>query len=283
MILVIGGTGKIGGEVIRLLAGQGQQCRALVRDPFAASRLAGPGVELCQGDLARPATLPGAFSGITRVFLVTSPGPETVHLQGAAIAAAAAAGVERLVRISVEGVGTPVAAGILEWHSTVERVLADSGIPAVNLRPTSLMQNLLGSVETIRRAGQFFGAQGDGRVAFVDARDVAAAAVGALMREKHHSEDVTLTGPAAHSYADLAGQLSEELGRPVAYVDLPPDAYRAGMIAAGLPEWLARDLALLEDASRGTVMPVADGVERLAGVEPRPFREFAHDYRGVFG
>lgn len=283
MILVVGGTGKIGGEVVRLLAARGIPVRALVRDPFAASRLARPGVELTQGDLARPETLPPALRGVSHVFLVTNPGPDTVPHHGAMIAAAAAAGVERLVRVSVLGIGSGLPAGLFEWHAAVEDTLAASGLPAVNLRPTSYMQNFLGQAESIRRAGQFFGSQGDGKLPFVDARDVAAAAVGALTRPTHITETVTITGPEPLSFDEMAEVMTGVLGRPVAYVDLPPEVYRQGLIGAGMPEWLARDLALLEDATRGTIMPASDGVERLAGQPPRPFRTFLQDYQALLG
>ena len=281
MILVVGGTGKVGGEVIRLLRERGESVRALVRDPFGASHIAGPGVELVQGDLSHPATLTPALKGVARVFLVTSSGPDTVPLQTAMIRAAADASVGRLVRVSVMPAPEPVPAGILEWHEAVEAVLAQSGIPAVNLRPTSMMQNLLASAEMIRRAGQFVGGQGDGKVAMVDARDVALAAVGALTRPAHVTEHVELTGPESLSYADAAEILAAVLGRPVQYLDLAEPAFKAALQGAGLPDWLAGDLSLLENSSRGTVMPVSEGVRRLSGKEPRSFRTFVQDYRAA--
>ncbi len=281
MILVVGGTGKIGGEVVRLLAARGTPVRALVRDPFAASRLARPGVELTQGDLGKPETLPPALQGVSRVFLVTNPGPDTVPHHGAMIAAAAAAGVERLVRVSVLGIGSGLPAGLFDWHAAAEDALAASGVPGVNLRPTSYMQNFLAQADSIRRAGQFFGAQGDGKLPFVDARDVAAAAVGALTRTTHVTETVTITGPEPLSYGEVATLMTGVLGRPVAYLDLPPEVYRQGLLGAGMPEWLARDLSLLEDASRGTILPASDGVARLAGHPPRRFEEFVRDHRAL--
>jgi uncharacterized protein YbjT (DUF2867 family) len=119
-------------------------------------------------------------------------------------------------------------------------------------------------------------------VAFVDARDVAAAAAGALTRAEPTSENVALTGPEALSYGDLAAAFTTELGRPVAYQDLAAEPFRHSLIAAGLPEWLANDLSTLEDASRGTVMAVSEGVMRLAGQPPRSFREFLGDHRALF-
>lgn len=283
MILVIGGTGTVGREVVRLLSGRGAAIRALVRDPFAASSLAGPGLELVQGDLSRPEALATAFRGVSRVFLVTPSGPTTVPLQSAAITAAATAGVERLVRVSVLGVGSGVPASLVAWHGEVESLLADSGVPGVNLRPTSMMQNLLAQAGAIRATGGFIGGSGDGRVPFVDARDVAAAAVGALLAPELPESAVSLTGPDSLSGDDLAHQLGEALGRPVRYLDLDREAYRAALGGAGLPEWLAEDLSLLEMLSRGRTLPVSDGVERLSGTPARSFATFARDYRPAFG
>lgn len=282
MFLVIGGTGTVGREVVRLLAAAGQRTRVMVRDPFAASALAARGVELVQGDLARPTGLPAVLDGVHRVFLVTPSGPTTPELQIPLIHAARAAGVERLVRVSVLGVGTDVPSRLIGWHAEVEAALARSGLPAVNLRPASFMQNLLGAADLLRRTGQLFATTGDGRRAVVDARDIAAAAVGALLREPHLDEAVAITGPEALSGADQAAVLADVLGRPVQYVDLPPDAARAGLIAAGLPDWLADDLVLLETACRSRDEQVSDGVARLSGTAPRSFRQFVADYRVAF-
>jgi len=282
MYLVIGGTGRIGREVVRLLAAGDHPVRALVRDPFAASSLTGPGIELIQGDLARPETLGAVFNGATRVFLVTASGPDTVPLQRAAIAAARAAGVERLVRVSALGVGHNLPVKLTGWHGEVEAILAESGVPGVNLRPTSYMQNFLGSADLIRTTGQFFGTSGEGKVAWVDARDVALAGVGALTHPEPVAQAVALTGPQSLSQAEIAAVFSDVLGRTVSYVDIPAEAWRAGLTGAGMPEWLAADLVTLETLGRDGAAPIADGVERLSGAPPRPLRQFVADYRAAF-
>lgn len=282
MYLVIGGTGTIGREVVRLLAAGTEPVRALVRDPFRASALAGPRVTLVQGDLARPESLPAAFDGVRRMFLVTPPGPDTVPLQSAALAAARAAGVERLVRISVMGAGTGMPVKITDWHTEVEHLVAASGIPAVQLRPTSYMQNFFKTAELIRTTGQMFGSAGDGAVALVDTRDIAAAAVGALTRADHEDETPHLTGPAALTGPEVAETFARVLGRPVSYVDLPSEAMKAGLLGAGMPEWLATDLVTLDELGRGRVMPVTGDIERLAGHPPRSLETFVRDHRSVF-
>lgn len=282
MYLVIGGTGTTGREVVRLLAARGEKVRVLVRDPFRASFLAAPGVELFQGDLARPAGLPAAFDGSSRVFLVTPPAPDLVALQGAAVDAASTAGVERLVRVSVLGAGTGIPVQLATWHTEAENLVSAAGIPAVHLRATSFMQNFLASAELIRTTGQLFGTSGDGRLTFVDARDVAAAGVGALTRPSHQDEAVDIGGPAALSLDEVAAAFASVIGRPVTHVDLPGEAMKAGLIGAGLPEWLAVDLVALHGLARGRIMPVSDGVQRLAGATPRSFEEFVRDHRAAF-
>lgn len=282
MYLIIGGTGTTGREVVRLLAARGETIRVLVRDPFKASFLAAPGVELVQGDLSRPESLPGAFHGTRRLFLVTSPAPDMVALQSAAVEAAKAAGLERLVRVSVQGAGTGIPMKLATWHTEVEELVDASGIPAVHMRPSSFMQNFLASAGLIRATGQIFGTSGDGKITFVDTRDLADAGVGALTRADHQDEKVDIGGPAAMSLDEVAATFAAVLGRPVTHVDLPAEAMKAGMIGAGLPEWLATDLVSFHGLARGRVMPVTDEVQRLAGAPARSFETFIRDHRAAF-
>jgi uncharacterized protein YbjT (DUF2867 family) len=282
MYLVIGGTGTTGREVVRLLAERGEAVRVMVRDPFKASFLAAPGIELVQGDLARADNLPAVFNGARRVFLVTPPAPDMVLLQRAAVEAARAAGVERLVRVSVYGAGTGIPMQLATWHTEVEELVDAAGTPAVHLRASSFMQNFLASAGLIRATGQIFGTSGDGQITFVDTRDVAAAGVGALTRADHQDEKVDIGGPATLSLDEVAAIFAAVLGRPVTHIDLPPEAMQAGLTGAGLPEWLAADLVSYHGLARGKVMPLSDGVQRLAGKPPRPFEQFVRDHRAAF-
>src|SRR5688500_9799248 len=98
MILVTGGTGGIGSELLRLLSQAGISVRALVRNPQKAPTLSG--VTWIAGDLSRPETLATAFQGVETLFLNTSYYEGMVALQHNAIAAARAAGVGHIVKVS---------------------------------------------------------------------------------------------------------------------------------------------------------------------------------------
>jgi len=82
MNLIIGGTGKIGTELVKQLSATGAKVRALVRDSKKAGPIKGPGVEIVKGDLANPAGLQTALLGVERVFLLSSFGPSQVSQQG---------------------------------------------------------------------------------------------------------------------------------------------------------------------------------------------------------
>src|SRR5690348_3868979 len=98
MILVTGGTGMVGGDIVRLLSQQGVAARALVRNPQKAANL--PGITWVTGDLAKPETLRAAFKGVDTLFLISSIGEDTVALQRNAIEAAREAGVAHIVKLS---------------------------------------------------------------------------------------------------------------------------------------------------------------------------------------
>ncbi|HEX5299871.1 MAG TPA: NmrA family NAD(P)-binding protein [Streptosporangiaceae bacterium] len=176
--LLIGATGQVGSVVARTLVAGGHQVRALVRDPDAAAAKLGPGIEYVRGDLNDRATLPGALKGVDAAYLATAPAPEMVRQEGNFIDAAAAAGLPRLVELSV--LGTDVSVPIFKFHQDIEAKIANSGIPATVLRPGGFYSSFLFSAEAIR-AGALPSAAGDGRIAWIDPADVAGVATAVLL------------------------------------------------------------------------------------------------------
>src|SRR5919198_6128550 len=208
MVLVIGATGTVGAEVTRQLIAAGQRPRALVRDPRSARERLGGAAELIVGDLDRPETLDRALDGAGRVFLLTVPGERQLQRERAVIDAARRAGPQQVVRLSRAGADERSPLRIARLHWQAERQLQRSGLASTILRPPMFMQNLRFMV----RDGAISSAMGDGRVAMVDVRDVAAVAVAALTRDGHAGRTYIVTGPRAVGLADAAGLLSRQLG-----------------------------------------------------------------------
>jgi uncharacterized protein YbjT (DUF2867 family) len=283
-ILVTGATGTVGAHVVRALDGRGVTVRVLVRDPAKAAAVLGTGIDTTVGDLADPASLARALDGIDRLFLACGNEPGQVERECAAIDAARDAGVGLVVKLSGPraDVESPLLFG--RWHGEIERHLVAAGLPSVLLRPTAFMTNLLAFAGTIAETGMLFAPAGTARIAFVDPRDVAAAATGALVEDGHHGRAYRLTGPAAITYQQIAQSLSAASGRPITYVDVPDETARTSMVEAGLPPFVAEAIVAVFAAQRaGAMTQVTTGVRTLTGREPRPFAQFARDHAMLFG
>ena len=95
MILITGGTGTTGGDIVRQLAGRGG-VRAMVRDPGRAGFMGEAGIEVVRGDFDRPETLEAALEGVERALLLSPPDPRTVEHQTNFIEAAKRAGTRHV-------------------------------------------------------------------------------------------------------------------------------------------------------------------------------------------
>jgi uncharacterized protein YbjT (DUF2867 family) len=283
VILVTGATGVAGSQVVRALERTGAPMRAFVRDPLAARDRLGGEVELAVGDLADPESVRRALDGADTVFLSCADDPRRVGWETALIDAAGEAGVRRIVKLSTIGAepGAPVA--FWDWHGRVEQHLLASEVPAVLLRSSFFMSNLLASAASVAAEGVLVAPAGEARIAMVDPRDVGAAAAALLAGAGEDAETYLVTGPEAITFADVAAGIAGATGRPVAFVDVPESAARAGLIESGVPEFVADQLvAIFGQLRAGAAAEVTDTVRRLTGTEPRSFAAFARDHARMF-
>src|SRR5215217_3104110 len=229
MILVIGATGTIGSEVVGQLLAADERPRAFVRDPGKARRLLGERVEQGVGDLDRPETIEAALAGVDRLFLLTTQSDRQPDWERSVIGAAAGAGVAHLVKLTVFRADERSPLRFARQHRQAERALERSGLASTIVRPVFLMQNLLGMV----RGGAIPTAAGDGRLAMVDARDVAAVAVAALTSRGCDGKTHTLTGPEAVSFDEVAEILSRQTGMSLRHVRVAPGDVRNALESSG--------------------------------------------------
>ncbi|HWN71267.1 MAG TPA: SDR family oxidoreductase [Haliangium sp.] len=288
MILITGATGTIGRELVELVSAAGMHVRAMARQPQRAAvhdRARGREslIDWVHGDLTAPETLPRALDGVERAFLLSPADPRQAELEEGFIAAARAAGVAHVVKLSARGAALDASFPGGRLHARIERALERSGLAFTHLRPHFFMQNLLRSAAAIRDQGKIFAPMADARISLIDARDVAAVAA-AVLREgsRHAGERYELTGPEALSFADIAAHLGAATGRPVTYVDVPPEDARKAMLQRGMPEWLvANILALHADFRTGPWSGVEPAVREVTGRPARSFLDFAREHGDV--
>ncbi|HEU5267963.1 MAG TPA: SDR family oxidoreductase [Jatrophihabitans sp.] len=283
-VLVTGATGTVGTHVVRALQTRGASVRAFVRDAGKAAQALGHDTEFAVGDFADRNSLERAMKEADRVFLACANVPGQVAYEKAAIDAAHAAGVTRIVKLSGPHAALDSPLVFERWHGEIERHLDASGLPSVRLRPSTYMTNLLAYAATISQTGMLFAPAGIAKISFVDPRDVADAAAVTLVEDGHDGNTYELTGPQAVTFDQIAEQLSAATGRSVSYVDVPDDAARQGMLDAGLPSFAVDAIVDIFRSQRASLMAqTTDTVRALTGRDARPIAEFVRDFAGAFG
>jgi uncharacterized protein YbjT (DUF2867 family) len=282
-ILVTGATGNTGAMVLRELATRGASVRAMVRDTPGSARLRDTPAEIVHGDFNDPRSLEMALEGVTHAYLVTPSSPDAEAQQIRFAEAAAAAGVRHLVKLSqlAADEGSPVR--FLRYHAAVERRIRELGVPFTFLRPNLYFQGLLAFQSMIAKDGRFVAPIGEARISAVDVRDIAAVAAVALTESGHEGKTYTITGPAAVTHSEMASTIGGAIGRGVAFVDVPPEAFAGALRAAGVPPWQVD--GLIEDYAhyaRGEAATISPHVRDVTGIEPRDVGVFARDYARDF-
>ena len=282
MVLVTGGTGAVGSELLRLLSQAGVATRALTRNPQKAPTL--PGITWVGGDLAKPETLTPAFEGAQKLFLLTSYYEDMVTLQHNAIAAARAAGVTHVVKVSAFAASDHSRAPIGRWHYQVEKELEESGLGWTILRPHHFMQNLLAQAEYIVKDGVVYSASGDGKIPYIDPRDIAAVAFVTLTQPGHLGKKYVLTGGEAISYRQAAEIIGATIGKPVRFVDESPDQARARRVREGLPPAVIESALAISAYQRagGKTVTITNTIADLTGRPPRTVGDFVREHAAAF-
>jgi uncharacterized protein YbjT (DUF2867 family) len=277
-ILVVGATGTVGAQVVRRLSAAGARPLALLHARNGGS-VPSDGVGRVIADLDRPATVDAALDGVDRLFLLTRQTSRQLAQERAVIAAAARAGVGRVVKLSVFRADERSPLQIARQHRQAERALQDSGLQHTVLRPVFFMQNLFAMV----RDGTVATAAGDGRVAMIDARDIADAAVAALTTLPAQGRVYTLTGPEAISFDTVADTLGQRIGRAVRHVRVPAESVSQRLAAAGAQAWFTTDMAALHRMlADGYEDLVTSDVSALTGTPATTFARFAADFSTRF-
>lgn len=284
MILVTGATGTVGREVVGQLVRMGSRVRAAVHTPRKAEPLRQHELEIVPLDYDVPDTHSPAVAGADRVFFVGYAGPRFAEISARLAEAARRAGVRHFVKLSAYGADFAPEFFIAKSHRDSEEAIEATGIPFTHLRPNVFMQNLITHhSQSIKQHGTFSLGQGDGRVSFIDLRDVSAAAAAVLTQSGHEGRVYTLTGSEALSYFEAAEILSRAVGRQITYVPLSEDQVRRQAQASGRPDFLLQ-IGLNMDAfgRSGGFARVTGEFEGLIGRKPITFAQFARDHVRAF-
>ncbi len=249
MILVVGGTGRLGGRIARALLDSGKAVRVLVRD---GSNFDDARAETVRGDLKDPDSLRKACEGVEVV--VTSANAiaprqtedtiESVDRLGNRnlIDAAQAERVRHFVFVSVLGAGPDHVVPFVRAKGETEQALRESGLSWTILQPDAFMDVWFPFIVGPALEGGAVTLVGEGkqRHSMVAMQDVVGYAVAAV-EQKEAANRVLMIGGEPVTWLDVVDTFSQVLGRDIPVQTVPP-----GEPVPGLPDFVAELLASLE-------------------------------------
>ena len=273
MIIVTGATGALNGATVDHLLARvpPTEIAVAVRVAVRARRFAERGIAVRHGDYADPASLPAAFDGADQLLLVSSndPGADAVGLHRAAIDAAVAAGVGRILYTSHQGAAPDSPFRPARDHFATEQLLAASGVAWTSLRNGFYAHSLDWLAGPWRETGRVT-VPADGPVSWTAREDAAEAAAVVLASNGAYDGPTTLTASAAPTFADVAAIASEVTGRAIACEVVDQEKW----LAAQQNEAMARfTLGMYQAAEQGLFAGVDPLLGSLLGREPRTVRD----------
>jgi uncharacterized protein YbjT (DUF2867 family) len=277
-VVVTGASGRVGREIMRLLDGSGRPLRPTSRRP--GERVHGhPAVPW---DWDHPESWSSAIEDAGALFVVVPERPGALADSFARALTAAHPGPRRVVLLSALGAGEEGdTTGVVDLESAVLSIAPE---PVV-LRPNTYMQNLVSGflAGALVERGQLVAPVGHAAVSFLDVRDLAEVAARALVGDVDAGQVITLTGPRALTFGEVAGHITAVSGRQVVHVDPGEDGMRTILAGAGLP-LTAVDLVLSFFAGirTGRHSVVTDDVERILRRPATDLATFAVDHASVW-
>lgn len=243
MILVAGGSGRLGGLVARKLVGEGRSVRVLTRNPSAATDLVDSGVELVAGDVRDPDSLSPALVGVRTVIsavqgFVGSGGvtPASVDRDGNRnLVEAAVSASADVILISIVGAAPDHPMELFRMKWAAEEHLRATGLPWTIVRSNAFIETWVEVLrETAGTSGRprVFG-RGDNPINFVAVQDVADAVVRAAVDPALRGQVIEVGGPKNLTLNELARLVQAAMSTTGGLHHVPRPALRAMGATAG--------------------------------------------------
>lgn len=290
MIVITTPTGQIGRQLLDAVldsdtvAGGREKVRVIARDPSRLPARVRERVEVVPGSTDDPDVVGAACAGADSLFWLVPPNPRASSIPEHLLSfvrpvcrAITDQGVGRVVAISSLGRGVARAAGQISAIFAMDDLIESTGAHYRSVCPPGFMENLLHQVGAIRDQGVFFlPVSGDHAVPICATRDIAATAAGLLLDDSWSGQaSVPILGPEDLSPHDQARIMTEVLGRPVRFQQVPGEAYHTTMVSRGISAaWAQGFVDMAAAVDRG----IYDAVPRTAGTTaPTTFRQWCAD------
>ena len=275
MIVVTGATGNVGRPLVSELAAAGAEVRAVTREPQTAGFPDGVQTVSSAAD---------ALAGASAVFLNSRALGDDL---AGVVALARRSGITKLVALSAINADDDFSRQPSRFrgdrNKEVEQLAVDSGLDWVSLRPAVFASNFVGMWSAQILAGDVVGGPYAGASAApIVETDIAAVAAQALLTDEFVGQQISLTGPQAFSNSELVEIIGTVLGRPLRYLEVPPDVVRQRFIGLGLgAEFADAYTAMLAETVDKPAL-VTREVEKITGRPATTFAQWVSAHRNLF-
>jgi uncharacterized protein YbjT (DUF2867 family) len=276
-ILVTGGTGHVGSEVVKELLKRQVAVRLLMRKEGAPTP---KGVEIAIGDLIDPPSVRKALHGVDKLYLLNAVVADELTQGLIAYELARNAPVQQVVYHSAFGCDRFRDVPHFVAKLALENVIRSGPVPYTVIRPNSFFQNDVPLKDALTKDGMYPTPIGPVGISGVDIHDIAEAAAIALTTDGHHGKTYNLNGPQVLSGPARAAIWAGFLGREIRYAGSDLEAFEDQM-RRQLPSWMAFDFRMMYQAMIGGGFVAEPGdietLTHLLGHAPRRYEDFARE------
>ena len=279
MYFISGASGQLGQLVTQELS-EKVNPKDVTLGSRQTGKLAGfaaKGYKTAPFDFDDAAGMEKALKGHATLLLISGDGPTEARIaqQLAAIAAAKAASVKRIVYTSFTNPTSKSHFTFAKAHEATEAALKASGLSYTLLRHNQYAENIAGAVDYARQAGTLALPGAAGKVAFITRADIAKAAAAALVEKASSNKTYEITGPKAYDLGEIAALLAAKWNKPVTAAELPQEAFAGMLSGMGLPPFLVEALQGIRAAvGAGEFEKVSNDFEKLTGTKAESYESY---------
>jgi len=277
-ILVTGTTGNVGGEIVRLLKETNADFVAATTGDSIE------GVKTVVLNFADKQSVETAMQGVSTVFMVLANHPDMISWGQNVIDAAKKNGVKHIVRSAGSLADANSDMDIRKTIAKTDNYLKQSGIDYTITAPNFFMQNFINFHADDYKSGSLYLPAAEGKVAWIDVRDIAAVNVAILLNPgKYRNQTLTITGPEALSYAEAVKVMNRVLGKETQYVAVSDEDAINAMTEMQFPEFLIHLMIELNQCIRtGLAEEVTTTIKDITGKDATTFEQFVRDNKGAW-
>ena len=284
-ILVLGATGKVGGEAVNQLVGNKDiNVIAATRSPDKAQAFKDKDIDSVILDLDNPETIAPALRDIDRALLLTGYTVDMLRQSKRFLDTAKQTGVKHIVHIGASTAPTNEVAH-WGWHQFIEAYTEKLGFSYTHLRPEAFMQNLFGFGWL--NDGVISNYIGNARWSWIDCYDLAAVVVQTLLYPDKYAGQTIPLGYDAKTMDEVAQILAEVVGQPFKTEAHPPKEFLDNALQEGIegiyPNAYMNCVYTQLELNVADKIPQADAVfdnfAAIVGRKPNTWRDFAVNYR----